>query len=150
MKKVLLALLLATALSLGITVSAAGDPVGNEQPACGNIMNGGAGYHVLGDPQQTVTGSDVLAAPSCKDVSYTLYVTYIADGREKVKSVTLKGDGVSDFIFFQINNVLADEGTQPCAYSEAAKGNSVIDRAPDTGCVLLPPDSSPGGGSDWI
>jgi hypothetical protein len=89
-----------------------------------------------------------LAAPSCKDVSYTLFVTYTSGGHEKVKSRTLKGDG-SDVIFFQINNVLADEGTQPCAYSETAKGNAVIDRAPDTGCVLLPPDSSPGGGSPW-
>jgi hypothetical protein len=149
MKRVLLALVLATASALAITLHAAADPVGNEQPACGDIINGGAGYHVLSEPQQTVTGSDVLAAPSCKNVTYTLYVTYIADGREKVKSVTLKGDGVSDFIFFQINNVLADAGTQPCAYSETAKGNSVIDRAPDTGCVLLPPDSSPGGGSAW-
>jgi hypothetical protein len=148
MKKALLALLLATALSLGITVSAAGDPVGNEQPACGDITNGGAGYHVLSDPQQTVTGSDLLAAPSCKDVSYTLFVTYTSGGHEKVKSRTLKGDG-SDVIFFQINNVLADEGTQPCAYSETAKGNAVIDRAPDTGCVLLPPDSQPGGSSAW-
>ena len=152
MKRLLLALVLATAASLAITLQAGADPVGNEQPACGDITNGGAGYHVLSDPQQTVTGSDLLAAPSCKDVSYTLFVTYTSGGHEKVKSVTVKGDGVSDFIspaVFQINNVLADEGTQPCAYSETAKGNAVIDRAPDTGCVLLPPDSQPGGSSAW-
>jgi hypothetical protein len=149
MRKVLWALLLATALSLAVTVSAAGDPVGNEQPPCGDIVNGGAGYHVLSEPQQTVTGSDLLAAPSCKDVSYTLFVTYTTGGREKVKSQTLKGDGVSDFIFFQINNVLADEGTEPCAYSETTKGNNVIDRAPDTGCVPLPVDSSPGSSNPW-
>jgi hypothetical protein len=152
MKRVLLALVLATASALAITLHAAADPVGNEQPACGNITDGGAGYHLLSEPQQTVTGSDVLAAPSCKDVSYTLYVTYTSGGREKVKSVTVKGDGVTDFIspsLFQINNVLADAGDFPCAYSETAKGNSVIDRAPDTGCVPLTPDAQPGGSSSW-
>jgi hypothetical protein len=149
MRKVLLALLVATGVSLAATLPAVADPVGNEQPACGDITNGGAGYHVLSDPQQTVTGSILLAAPSCKDVSYTYFVTYISGGREKVKSQTVRGDGVSDFLSFQINNVLADEGTQPCVYYETAKGNSVIDRGPNEGCVPLSPDAGPGSSNPW-
>jgi hypothetical protein len=151
MRRVLLALLLAAGLSLTVTLSAVADPVGNEEPACGNIIGGGAAYNETFEPQNTVLGSLTLAAPSCKDVSYTMYATYISGGKEKTKSQTIHGDGVTDAgLRFSIPNVSSDTGTV-CVWYETAKGNSVIDRAPDTGCVTVVADSEePPAGGDFF
>jgi hypothetical protein len=150
MKRIFLAVLLATGLSLAVTLSAAADPVGNEQPACGNIIGGGAFYHEATEPQNSVEGSISFAEPSCKDVSYTMYVTYISDGKEKTKSQTIRGDGTTDFLFFNISNVSSDTHSV-CVYYETAKGNNVIDRAPDEGCVTVFADGiDPPAGGDFF
>jgi hypothetical protein len=153
MKRVFLALLLATGLSLAVTLPAVADPVGGEQPACGDILSGGAAYNDTVDPENTVVGSISLNSlsgeVSCKDVSYTMYVTYTSNGKEKTRSQTIHGDDVNDVLFFSISNVSPDEGPV-CVYYETAKGNNVIDRAPNEGCVLVEPDAdSSGGGSGF-
>jgi hypothetical protein len=150
MKRLFLALLLATGLSLAVTLTAVADPVGNEEPACGNIISGGAAYFETFEPQNTAFGSITLAAPSCKDVSYTMYVTYISGGKEKTKSQTIRGDGESDFLRFTIPNVSSDTGTV-CVYFETTKGNNVIDRAPDEGCrTVIADDTNPPAGGDFF
>lgn len=148
MKKGFLALLLVVGLSFAVTLPAAATPVGNEQPACGDITFGDGFYHVLAPPENSVEGSILLAAPSCKDVSYTYYVTYLSGGNEKTKSQKIHGDGVSDFLQFSITNVISDTGTV-CVYFESAKGSNIIDRAPDSGCVTLLADTAPGGSSQF-
>jgi hypothetical protein len=153
MKRVFLALLLATGLSLAVTLPAFADPEGGEEPACGDIFDGGATYTEINEPQNTVVGSISLADVSCKDVSYTMYVTYISNEKLKTKSQTIHGDGVSETLRFSISNVSSDDLTV-CAYYETAKGTNVIDRAPDIdrvpNCVTLVADpDSAGGGSGF-
>jgi opacity protein-like surface antigen len=152
MKRVLLALLLAAGLSLAAALPATADPVGDEQPACGDVVLGDAFYHFESEPQNTVEGSIFLAEPSCKGVTYTFYVIYVSGGKEKVKSQTIHGDGESTLLFFLIPNVFPDTETV-CVYFETAKGNNVIDRAPDEdaepNCVTLARDSGPGGSSQF-
>ena len=149
MKRVLFALLLATGLSLAVALPAVADPVGGEVPACGNITSGGAAYNETFEPQNTVLGSISLADVSCKDVSYTMYVTYTSNGKEKTKSQTIHGDGVNEGLRFSIPNVSSDTGSV-CVYYETAKGTNVIDRAPDTGCIeVVHDDTNPPGGSGF-
>jgi hypothetical protein len=152
MRRALLALLLAAGLSLAAALPATADPVGDEQPACGDIVLGDAFYHQASEPQNTVEGSIFLAEPSCKDVRYTFYVVYVSDGKEKVKSQTIHGDGESSVLFFLIRNVFPDTDTV-CVYFETAKGNNVIDRGPnadaDPNCVTLVADTVPGGSSQF-
>jgi hypothetical protein len=153
MKKAFVVLLVAIGVALAVTLPAGADPVGGEDPDCGDIIGGGAFYNDTVDPENTVGGSISLNSLSgelsCKDVSYTMYVTYTSNARQKTKSQTIHGDGVNDVLFFSIANVSADGGPV-CVYYETAKGNNVIDRAPDEGCISVPPDdSSSPGGSDF-
>jgi hypothetical protein len=151
MKRALVALLLATGLSLAVALPAVADPVGNEQPACGDIIGGGAAYNEASEPQNTVLGSISLLEASCINVSYTMYVTYTSNGKEKTKSQTIHGGGGEDptTLRFSISNVSSDDGTV-CVFYQTAKGQNVIDRAPDEGCrTLVADDTDPPGGSDF-
>jgi hypothetical protein len=139
----LLALLVCGALALTATPAVAEEP-GTVQPACADITDGSAFYHVQTDPTNTVTGTIFLAAPSCKDVTYTVTVSYLSGGKTKVKTYSVKGNGVDDFIRFTVPNVSSDDGVV-CVSFSTSKGNNVYDLAPDSGCVPIAEDSGPAG-----
>jgi hypothetical protein len=155
MKKALVALLLTVGLSFAVTLPAAATPVGNEQPACGDLFGftDEIVYHSdVTSPQNTVEATiHVNDVATCKDVTYTMYVTYVSGGKTRVRSLTLHGDGVNPFVSFLLANVFPDSGSVPCVYFESAKGNSIIDRAPDSGCItaVVDPTSSGGGGTPF-
>jgi hypothetical protein len=146
MRRALLALLLAAGLSLAAALPATADPVAENPPACGDVFGFEADiiYHQQSEPQNTVEGTIFTAEPSCRNVAYTMYVTYLSGGKEKVKSLTVHGTGDS-FVQFLIRNVTPDAGSTPCVWFESVKGGTVIDRAPDEGCITANIDQSPGG-----
>lgn len=139
----LLALLVCGTLALGATTAVAEDP-GTVQPACADITDGSAFYHVNTDPANTVQGTIFLAAPSCKDVTYTVTVSYLSGGKTKVKTLSFKGNGVDDFLRFTVPNVSSDNGVV-CVSFSTSKGTKVYDNAPDSGCVPVAEDSGPAG-----
>src|SRR5438034_8507649 len=103
MRKLLAAALLASGLALGgATVPATADTI----PECAHITDGSAAYHVS-DPAfdpYTVNASLLLgtdqSTPSCKDVTYTLYVRYTQSGKTKTVVTEVKGDGKSMSVDF--------------------------------------------------
>jgi hypothetical protein len=149
MKKVLLALLVAVGFSLAAALPVGADPVGSNPPACGDIyaFKGDAVYHKTSPPQNTVEDTIfVNADATCKDITYTMYVTYSAGGKEKIRSQSLHGNGVDFSLRFLISNVFPDGDSTPCVYFTSAKGNNIIDRVPDEGCDPAVLDSIGGGG----
>lgn len=157
MKRAFLALLLAAGVSLAAALPATADPVGDEQPACGDLSffaDQVIFWKTLapeGTPLNSVEGTVSLAEPACKNVKYTFYVSYISDGKEKVRSLTVHGDGESQIISFLVTKISPDEGSTPCVWFESARGSNVIDRAPDEGCVptLVDPEDFGGGSSQF-
>jgi hypothetical protein len=139
----LLALVICGALAF-TAASGVAEPEGTVQPACADITDGSAFYHVNTDPANTVQGTIFLAAPSCKDVTYTVTVSYLSGGKTKVKTLSFKGNGVDDFLRFTVPNVSSDDGTV-CVSFSTSKGSKVYDTAPDSGCVPVAEDSGPAG-----
>jgi hypothetical protein len=98
----------------------------------------------------TVTADVTYAGATCKNVQYTLTVTYLSDGKTKTKDQTIKGDDVSTTLHFQLNNVVADGGGNGSVCVSTTTGSGVgkpYDVAPDPGCVTISADSSGGGGT---
>jgi hypothetical protein len=146
MKRIAAALLLIGAMALALTASASADAPGDSSgAACSDILTGGASYNVENPPFNTVTSTLQYAGATCRNVHYVLVVTYTVAGQPKVKVQSVKGDGSSNLISFQINNVVADGNV--CVATYTAGAGQIYDGSPASGCVELSPDGSGGGGS---
>jgi hypothetical protein len=146
MKRIAAALLLIGAMGLAVTAGASADTVGDSSgPACSDILTGGASYNVENPPFNTVTATIQYAGATCRNVHYVLVVTYTVAGQPKVKVQSVKGDGSSDLISFQVNNVAADGNV--CVATYTAGAGQIYDGSPNAGCAELGPDGSGGGGS---
>jgi hypothetical protein len=162
MKRIAAALLLVGAMALALTAGASADAPGDSSgAACSEIVTGGAIYNHQPDPDgpviDNVTATVGYAAPTCKNVHYTLVISYMSGEQPKVKVQSIKGDAsttptilldgtVVYTLSFRINNVVADG--QVCAATYTAGAGQVFDRSPDDRpCALIPTDESGGGGS---
>ena len=151
MRKLLVAALLSAGLALGAAiVPAAADTI----PDCAHITDGSAAYHVYDtafDPY-TVNASLYLGpysiTPSCKDVTYTLYVRYTQNGNTKTVTQEVKGDGKSNSpaVTFALKDIVSSdfitdsaEKVHPtiCVYATTklkdSMGGAIADRSPDLG-----------------
>jgi hypothetical protein len=156
MKRFAAALLLTGAVALGAASAASADAVGDSTgPACTDIVTGAATYNVANPPFNTVTATIEYSAATCTNVQYVLVVSYLSDGKTKVKDQVLKGDGSTavdpttgqtvGILSFQINNVSSDDGNV-CVATYTTSGSKLYDSSPESGCVTIAADSSGGGG----
>jgi hypothetical protein len=156
MKRLTAALLLAGAVALGAASAASADAVGDSAgPACTDIVFGNASYNVQNPPFNTVTATIEYSAATCTNVQYVLVVSYLSDGKTKVKDQVLKGNVATaidpntgqtvGILSFQINNVVSDDGNV-CVATYTTSGSKLYDSSPDSGCVTISADSSGGGG----
>jgi hypothetical protein len=89
----------------------------------------------------------VLAAPSCKQVAYTVHVLD-AQGTTEIASGSQSGDGTSSVLTFAGSSaVLVPSGTgnAVCVYLTTSIGGHVFDRAPDNECGALTNGGGAGG-----
>lgn len=125
----------ATLLALsGSAVAATAVPATAETgPKCADIVDGNALYDDTG-----VHARMLLAAPACKGVTYTLYVS---DGTTTTTrlatatgtpTTTAAGDPAVTFDT-AVTDPTSTDGV--CLYVTTSRGRHVFDRAPDTGCI---------------
>ncbi len=119
------AVVLATAL-IPAPVAAASDVRG---PACADVTDGAGVYNASG-----VSLRLSLAAPSCRQATYTLYVLSADGTTQLVTATATRTDGT--FAYFDNVAVPGDHSTV-CVYATTSVGRHVFDRAPDEGCVIL-------------
>jgi len=142
----LAASLLAAALLLPAAVTqvaAYGDAKG---PPCADFIIGdGAGEGYQGT---TVTVRNALAKAACPKLTYTL-VVLPGDGMTELTRSALAGDPTWNFSGFPVAQWSVEVPTQTdsiCYFMTSTGGNGkVIDRAPDTGCVVVLQGTSPAG-----
>ena len=117
-KASLLVVACAVAVVGGIVPRATAAPDDVNGPACADIVSGsfGIGSGTLGGTVET-------AAPACKFVTYTLYVS----GQAFTTGIPLADDRVVGFMS-------AYSASNACVYVTSSVGAHVFDRAPDTGC----------------
>lgn len=139
--------------ALAIGVSGA---VGESGPRCADIAGETHTYRGGGGGQNespyTLSMALLLAAPACKQITYTVYViqdsggpTAIAANRTPEGDLATTPDGNPTFGPVTIT----DDDPTICVYATtASKGGKVHDRAPDVGCLELTAPAS-GGGSGF-
>jgi hypothetical protein len=126
-----------------------GSAVDTQGPACADIVFGDGGYTLLTTPPSLQWRFD-LAAPSCASVTYTLYI-YDSTGTTLLATQTVSG--ISDETSLSFNQNFSGANGEPaadpngvCLVGTTSLGRHVADRAPDTGCLPLAPDSGGGVG----
>ena len=142
----LAASLLAAGLLLPAAVSqvaAYGDAKG---PPCADFIAGdGAGEGYSGT---TVVVRNALAKAACPKITYTLVVLF-GDGLAEPARLALPGDPTWNFNGLPVAQWSVEVPTQTdsiCYFMTSTGGNGkVIDRAPDTGCVVVLQGTSPAG-----
>lgn len=145
MARRLTTLVLALALPMAFAVPAAAAPPADKpdtRPLCADYTDG-EGTYVLAQVDFVAT----LSAPSCPDVTYTLFV-WDGDGgasgpQTLIASESQQGDGESLQITWSF--LAPDDDAEVCVYGKTFtdKGRE-LDRAPDVGCLLLSATGSPG------
>jgi hypothetical protein len=131
--------------SLGLTTAAFAEHGDVSKPLCADVFDVDFFYDPSGHVNTNITTTD----PSCKGVSYTLFVE--VDPGVTV-STTVRGNGTS---LVQISSpTFSDANGEICAYVTTSRGgkegqNQPFDRAPDAGaptgdCVVLTPGTSGG------
>jgi hypothetical protein len=142
MKRLIGVVALTAALAVGVTTATAAAPT--EPPSglgCLDIVGGGFFWATTND----FTGSMSLAAPACKQATYTLVV--LPDANSTTPLATLAGTpaGLGDVISF--SGTVTDSDTTVCVYATSAIGGHVFDvgAPPDQPCLLVEQDSSSGG-----
>ena len=144
MKRAFALVVLAVTLSLG---AAAGHAAAPSEPSigCRNI-EGGAGFN-WDATTLAFSGSYTLAAPACKNITYSLVILDNADSTTPLTTLTGTPGGNGDVITF--NTTLADPGDHNvCVYgTTSSNGNKVFDVGAPTGQTCLVVDQNPSGGS---
>lgn len=140
MHRSITALVAAGLLLLAIAVPASAAKPEASGPSCADIVDGTASY-VTEDGSRIVPASLTTAAPSCGNVTYTLYVL-TADGSAQLTSASRNGDGSTEL---GLMATVSGDHTTVCVYvTSSSPGGKVFDRGPDTGCVTLELDGGAG------
>jgi hypothetical protein len=142
MKRIFVLPLLAAALVF--TVSSAWGASPTEPPAslaCLDI-DGGTGFSWDGT---TLTGSITLAAPACKQATYTLFVLDQSGDATPLSSAKGTPVGFGDVIFF--NFPVSDTDGTVCVYATSSIGGRVFDVGAPEGeqCLEVTTTTSSGG-----
>lgn len=146
MRRIALAAAVATGLALGVSLPAFATHGGDAHPECADIIGGTVVYHTSAtEPANSVTGSLETFAPSCRNVRYTIFISYTTNGVPQVDSDTVGGNGTNVVTGFEIKGVVAD-GDAVCFYTTSRRGQTQFDVAPNSGCIAAAVDASPGGG----
>lgn len=133
-----IALIAAGLLAVALAAPAAGAPT-ERGPKCADITAGVGNTAQETSGQWTLTFQLTTAAPSCKQVSYTLVVLESGTDSTELARQTVSGDGSLDRIYSFTG---VDDDDTVCVYAEtASNGGTVFDRAPDTGCMEVSPNS---------
>ena len=129
-KRILLGAAAATVVALSPLSAAPASAVGDVKgPRCADITDGAGFYNGT-----SVNLRLTLAAPSCRAVTYTLYVLNADGTTELATAEATRTDGT--FVFF--DNVASNTtDSTVCVYATTSVGRHVFDRAPDSGCVPL-------------
>jgi hypothetical protein len=141
MKRIFVLPLLAAALVF--SASAAWGAAPTEPPAslaCLDITSGSFDY-----AGTTLTGSIGLAAPICKQATYTLYVEYQdSSGATQTSAIPFMPTVNPSLVQIAPTNVADDDGTI-CVYATSSIGGRVFDiGAPDNrSCLTLVSDTGP-------
>jgi hypothetical protein len=137
---VLIAGIAAFAATVSPTAGSAPSTSDVSGPACADVVQNNATATSAGFYDATGVHFRVaLAAPSCKYVTYTLYVLD-ASGTTQLDSTSIQGNGTDDTLFLDA----AGSGASVCVYLTTSVGNHVFDRAPDSGCGVLALDGGIG------
>ena len=137
MKRIFVLPLLAAALVF--TVSSAWGAAPTEPPAslaCLDI-DGGTGFTWDGT---TLTGSITLAAPACKQATYTLFVLDQSGDATPLSSAKGTPVGAGDVIFF--NFPVSDTDGMVCVYATSSIGGRVFDVGAPEGEQCLEVDTT--------
>jgi hypothetical protein len=146
-------ILLLVALAAALAIPAAGntapptDPV--HGPGCGDItltdpdQAGPPVYRTTSTTPATVYALLTTAKPSCRGVTYTIYV-YDESGSTLLTSQEYSGDRTTSA--FSFTYAVPGAPTKVCIAATSSREGEVIDAAPNSGCEILRLDISPGGG----
>jgi hypothetical protein len=127
MRKILALALVAIGVTVGVPGMSGAAPDDVRGPKCLDIVDGTGGYAPTGDVGVLIK----LAAPSCKQFTYTLYVTD-TEGRALASS---SDETVVEPDRIGLTASVAPSNTTVCVYVTASAGQHVFDRAPDEGWV---------------
>jgi hypothetical protein len=145
MRKILALALVAIGIAVGLPALSGAAPEDVKGPGCLDIVDGLGGYTTTG----RVTVQLFLAAPSCKQFTYTLYVTDL-EGRV-LTSFATKGEGLVDGTDFPIVLSTTEDPvvSTVCLYTTTSAGQHVFDRGPDTD-FLADDQLCPQGSADFV
>jgi hypothetical protein len=145
MRRIVLAAALTAVLTLAAAVPAGADPPGGVDPACADITAATAIYmDVNGSPPNTFLSNAKTAAPTCKNVDYTVSIVYTSGGALVQTSQTQSGDGQSYnglglVRFSPIPGVFADNSLVCVRFtSSRGNGDNIYDWAPDSSQKTTP------------
>ena len=146
---------IALAALMAVPATAVAGPGGDVRgPRCADIVPDNpeavseAGYD--GETQQ-VDAIMATAGPSCRFITYTLYVLDEAGDSTPIATMSVRGDGTNSYVTFFGVDVSENDDTIVCVYvtTSVGRGRHVFDRAPDTGCIELSSAGISPGGSNW-
>jgi hypothetical protein len=137
MKRVVALLVLAAALAVSAATASAAAPT--EPPAslaCLNI-EGGTGFVWDGS---NLSGSITLAAPACKQATYTLVILDDASSTTPLATTTGTPAGAGDVVLF--TKAVSDTDGTVCVYATSSIGGRVFDVGAPTGLTCLDVDNT--------
>lgn len=140
--------LLAVGAAAAAALAVPSGAVDTKGPPCADIVFGDGGYAFSATPPSLDWRFD-LASPSCAAVTYTLYI-YDSEGQTLLATKTISDvKGAPSLSFSQTFNGPGEPAADPdgvCLVGTTSLGSHVADRAPDTSCAFIAPDSSGGVG----
>jgi hypothetical protein len=137
MKRVVALLVLAAALAVSAATASAAAPT--EPPAslaCLNI-EGGTGFVWDGS---NLSGSITLAAPACKQATYTLVILDDASSTTPLAKGAGTPAGAGDVVLF--TKAVSDTDGTVCVYATSSIGGRVFDVGAPTGLTCLDVDNT--------
>jgi hypothetical protein len=137
MKRVVALLVLAAALAVSAATASAASPT--EPPAslaCLNI-EGGTGFVWDGS---NLSGSITLAAPACKQATYTLVILDDSSSTTPLATTTGTPAGAGDVVVF--NTAVSDTDGTVGVYATSSIGGRVFDVGAPTGLACLDVDNT--------
>ena len=125
-----------------VGASAYGDAKG---PPCADIDPEGTSVSYSSD-STSVSARVVTSAPSCSNITYTLYV--LDESRALIGSASSSGTGNVDPTWgpsvFLVHNFAGTGPTPIYVYLTSTRGDRLLDRGPDAGEQSLTPGASSG------
>lgn len=142
MRKTFVGLVAAALAAVVVTVAPAVGAPSESGPRCADITAAGGLTYSGG----TMSGSYLVGAPACKQITYVLVVeSTVGTTTTTTELIGTPSSGNPNLILF--SGSIADDDGIVCVSGETrTNGGKVFDRAPDTGCVQVSSGSGGVGG----